>query len=323
MARQMSAKFDDLLIALEDAGRPFPVERLSELSDLDRERMQRLRAMWPRIADDRRRDLMTALGQLADDHIEFTFERINRFAIDDPLAEIRAQAIRNLWECEDPRLVGPLLTALAGDSDLEVRAAAGTALGAFLFLGETEALPSGVLPRIEEGLLAAATSDSADEVRRRSLESLGYSSRPEVPALIEKAHAGGEPPWMRSSLIAMGRSASKPWGPKVMHELSSPAPPLRLEAARAAGELDLQDSVPSLIDLLDDVDDGVRRAAIWSLGQLGGAAANEALLRLVDRAEDDDEIELLEDALGNLAFVDGTRDLLLFDLDEDTEDSAS
>jgi len=167
----MSAKFDDLLIALEDAGRPFPVERLSDLSDLDRERMQRLRAMWPRIADDRRRDLMTALGQLADDHIEFTFERINRFAIDDPLAEIRAQAIRNLWECEDPRLVGPLLTALAGDSHLEVRAAAGTALGAFLFLGETEALPSGVLPRIEEGLLAAATSDSADEVRRQALRS--------------------------------------------------------------------------------------------------------------------------------------------------------
>ncbi len=315
----MSAKFDDLLLALEDSTRPFPVERLSELSDLDAERMERLRACWPRISDVRRRELVAALGQLADDQIEFTFERINRFAIDDPIAEIRAQAIGNLWECEDPGLVTPLLGALAQDGDAEVRAGAATALGAFLLLGETESLPSGMLPRVEEGLLTAATSDPADGVRRRSLESLGYSSRPEVPALIEKAYSSGEEPWVHSSLIAMGRSASKPWGPKVLLELTSPAPELRLEAARAAGELDLQDSVPALIDLLDDVDDEVRRAAIWSLGQVGGAPANEALLRLLDHAQDDDEIELLEDALGNLAFVDGTRDLLLFDFD-DTED---
>jgi HEAT repeat protein len=318
----MAAKFDDLLESLQDSSRPLPNERLPELSDLDAQPMQRLSAAWPRIADDRRRALVEALGRLADDRIEFTFERINRFAMDDPLPEIRAQAIRNLWECEDPALVGPLLHALAGDADTEVRAAASSALGAYLFLGETESLPAGMLPRIEEGLLAAAASDRADDVRRRALESLGYSSRREVPGLIEEAYASDEQPWRRSSLVAMGRSASKPWGPKVIHELTSPAPVLRLEAARAAGELDLQDAVPSLIDLLEDVDDDVRRAAIWSLGQLGGAAANEALLRLLDRAEDEDEIELLEDALGNLAFVDGTRDFLMFDFD-DSEDGSS
>jgi HEAT repeat protein len=120
----------------------------------------------------------------------------------------------------------------------------------------------------------------------------------------------------------MGRSASKPWGPNVFLELTSPIPSLRLEAARAAGELDLQEAIPSLIDLLEDVSDETRRAAIWSLGQLGGRAANEALLAALDRSEDEDEIELIEDALGNLAFVDGTRDLLLFDYD-DTEDGAA
>jgi HEAT repeat protein len=178
-----------------------------------------------------------------------------------------------------------------------------------------------MLSSIEEGLLTATTSDPDDHVRRRSLESLGYSSRPEVPALIGKAYDSGEQSWRLSSLVAMGRSASKPWAPKVLQELMSPAPALRLEAARAAGELDLQDSVPALTDLLDDVDDEVRRAAIWSLGQLGGAAANEALQALLDHAEDDDEIELLEDALGNAAFVDGTRDFLMFDFD-DSEDGA-
>jgi HEAT repeat protein len=76
-----------------------------------------------------------------------------------------------------------------------------------------------------------------------------------------------------------------------------------------------------LIDLLDDVDDEIRRAAIWSLGQLGGEPAQSALVRLLDRSDDDDEIELLEDALGNLAFVDGTRDFLILDLDEPEDDA--
>jgi HEAT repeat protein len=317
----MSAEFEALLAALADGSQPLPLERLPELSDLDTVRMDRLRAVWATIGDERRLKLVDALGDLADDQIEFTFERINRFAMEDPLPAIRARGIRNLWECEDPSLVAPLTAALSTDSVADVRAAAGAALGAFLFLGETHSLPGDLLPRIEEALLNSATNDADDDVRLRSLESLGYSSRGEVPPLIENAYDSKREPWMRAALVAMGRSASKPWGPKVIRELTSPIPSLRLEAARAAGELDLQEAVPSLIDLLEDVSDETRRAAIWSLGQLGGRAASEALLSALDRSEDDDEIELIEDALGNLAFVDGTRDLLLFDFD-DTEDGA-
>jgi HEAT repeat protein len=312
----MSAKFDDLLGALRDATRPLPIDRLPELSDLDTERIARLRSAWPEIADERRLALIEALGQLGDDQIEFTFERVHRMAMDDPLPEIRAEAIRNLWECEDPSLVAPLLTTLDRDPSAEVRAASSSALGAFLFLGETGSLPADLLPRIEEGLLRACAADPEDAVRRLALESLGYSSREDVAPLIERAYASADDSWKRSSLVAMGRSVNKAWTPDVTRELTSAIPALRLEAARAAGELDLQDTVPALIDLLDDVDDEIRHAAIWSLGQLGGEAAQAALVRLLDRSDDEDETELLEDALGNLAFVDGTRDFLIFDFDE-------
>jgi HEAT repeat protein len=318
----MSARFDDLLAALLDAARPLPIDRLSDLSDLDAERIARLRSAWPQIGDERRLALIEALGQLGDDKIEFTFERVHRMAMDDPLPKIRAEAIRNLWECEDPSLVAPLLSALDREPSAEVRAASGSALGAFLFLGETDSLPGDLLPRIEQGLLKACAADPEDEVRRLALESLGYSSREDVAPLIEKAYASADEAWKRSSLVAMGRSVNKAWAPDVTRELTSATPALRLEAARAAGELDLQDTVPALIDLLDDVDDEIRHAAIWSLGQLGGEAAQSALVRLLDRSDDKEEIELLEDALGNLAFVDGTRDFLILDLDEPEDDAS-
>ncbi|MEW6567567.1 MAG: HEAT repeat domain-containing protein [Chloroflexota bacterium] len=311
---------DDLLALFQDEARSLPMHRLSELSDLDSAEMARVRAAWPGIPRVRRQALVAALGRLADEHIEFTFERINRLAMTDPDPEVRRQAICNLWECENPDLVPPLLQALTADPEEAVRGAAASALGAFVLLGEVEAIPSTVLHPIEEGLLRAAQADPSGAVRRASIESLGYSSRPEVPPLIEAAYASAEEASKRSALLAMGRSADKPWAPQVLAELSSPSPVLRLEAVRAAGELELQETVPALIDLLEDVDDSVRRAAIWSLGQLGGKEANEALCSLLEASDDKSEIELLEDALENLAFVDGTRDFLMFDFDQPDSD---
>lgn len=307
---------DDLLALMQDPGRSLPLHRLPELSDLDAGEMERVRAAWAGIPSARRQKLIAEMGRLADEHIEFTFERINRLAMADPDPEVRRQAICNLWECENPDLVPPLLQALADDPEEVVRGAAASALGAFVLLGEVEAIPAALLHRIEDRLLRAVQQDPSDIVRRACLESLGYSSRPEVPGLIEAAYASPKEAFQRSALLAMGRSADKPWSAQVLAALNSPSPVLRQEAARAAGELELHEAVAGLVDLLEDVDDGVRRAAIWSLGQLGGREANEALVRLLEAAEEEGEIELLEDALENLAFVDGTRDFLMFDFDQ-------
>jgi HEAT repeat protein len=312
----MTPPLEELLAILQDDTKPLPVERLSELSDLDAAGIALVQTAWVAISPERREALMGELGRLADEHFELAFERINRHALSDARPAVRRLAIQNLWECESPDLVPHLLRALTSDGTSDVRAAAAKALGSFVYLGEVEALAADYLHRIEEALLRSAREDEECTARRLALESLGFSSREEVPVLIREAYASGDEALRKSALLAMGRSANKAWGPQVLSELTSASPILRTEAAKAAGELELQEALPGLLDLLEDVNDEARRAAIWSLGQLGGTQASEALTRLIDQAEDKEEIEFLEDALENLAFVDGTRDFPLLDFDE-------
>jgi HEAT repeat protein len=105
----------------------------------------------------------------------------------------------------------------------------------------------------------------------------------------------------------------------VLSMLQSNLPLLRMEAARAAGELELADALPLLLDLLDDPDENTRQASIWSLSQIGGEGAQEALERLYEDAEDEDELELLESALDNLTFTQGVKLMPLFELPDEEQ----
>ncbi len=314
-----SSTFQELLNILLDDAQPFPLYRLSELSDLDREQIEGFQAIWPRLSAERKRTLIAELGDLADRHFEMLFEPINLLAVSDPDAEVRRLAIENLWECERPDLAVRLIEAVRRDPAEGVRAAAAAALGRFVYLGELEDLAPDLWHQAEDVLLLAAREDPNPEVRLRSLEALGFSSRSEVVELLEEAYRSPEEHVRRAALLAMGRSADARWRKHVVAELHSPSPGLREEAVRAAGELELRETVPLLIDLLADVSDAVRQAAIWALGQLGGEEAAEALYQLFEETEDPEELDLIEDALDHLAFVDQTRDLLLFDLEEPEE----
>ncbi|MEX0789021.1 MAG: HEAT repeat domain-containing protein [Anaerolineales bacterium] len=309
-----------VLDSLASVAVPADEALLFELSDLDRSQLERFQAVWSRLPDDRRFLLLDTLGALARDHVELTFDPIDRMALHDPSAEVRRKAIENLWESEDTSLLSPLQGALQNDDEAGVRKAAASGLGQFVYLGEVGRLDPGILVELEDALLTVHTVDPDSGVRLRALESLGFSSRPEVPALIERAFQSGDEDTRKAALMAMGRSANDRWKEQVLPMIQSPSPSLRLEAARAAGELELREAGPGLIELLDDVDRGVRRAAIWSLGQLGGPRARKALTELSESSEDKDEISLLDNALDHLAFVDGSLDLDLLDLDEDLED---
>jgi HEAT repeat protein len=315
----VSERFRSFLAYLQDETQSLIPPRLSQLSDLGAEDAGLLEGTWPQLSVERRRAIVGELRRLADEQIELTFERVHRIALQDPDAEVRRIAIEALWECEDPGLCAPLAESLLHDPSPQVRTSAARALGSFVLLGEVGRIPDPVLHRIEDSLLSAVREDPEFDVRTRSLESLGYSSRPEVPGLIEAAYRSDLRELKQAALLAMGRSANDRWAPRVTAELNSPEPLLRFEAARAAGELELKESTETLVELLDDVDARVRQAAIWSLGQLGGSRAAVALNRLLDQTEDPEELGLLEDALDHLAFVDGTRDLLIFDIN-DAED---
>jgi HEAT repeat protein len=317
----MEPDFEGIIALLRNQDHPLASSHLALLSDLDRDQTERFRSIWGQLPIEHRRHLISEFGKLAHDHFEYCFERINRFAIHDPDAEVRRQAIDNLWECEDPKLVRPLLAALTEDAEPQVQAAAGTALSRFVYLGELDQLESKLLKQLEDVLLHTATEAPHPEVRMRSLEALGYSSRQEVTPLIMQAYESDDEDFQLSALLAMGRSASKQWKPQVYAELRNPSPVLRTQAAWSAGELELIEAVPELVDLLGDAHDTVRRAATWSLGQVGGKQARQALSDLLENTEDGEEAAWIEDALDHLAFVDNTRDFVLLEFDEPEDPS--
>ncbi len=251
----MTQAFRQLLDLLANESQPLKPEDVAGLSDLDADQTQDFSRSWVNLSDGRRLDILQESRKLADAQIELTFEAINRYALSDPAPEIRRVAIENLWESEDAALITPLLNALKDDDDAEVRGSAGSALGQFIYLGEMAKLRPETLNAIEDALLTAAHHDQNDRVRRRSLESLGYSSRTEVSELIVSAYQSGDEASMRTALRAMGRSADDIWAPNVLAQLHHPAPSIRLEAVQAAGELSMREAVGEILDLLEDVKD--------------------------------------------------------------------
>ncbi len=315
----MTKSFDHLLSILSDNTQPLPVARLPELSDLEPSQLDQLQSAWPDIEPSRRRTLLIELRQLADLHFEYSFESINRFALGDESADVRRIAIDNLWECEDVSLAPPFVAALQDDPEPRVRASSATALAAFVYMCEVSDFDAGMMRKIEDALLHSTSNDPDMQVRLRSLEALGHSSRAEVPSLIQQAYDVGDEESKNTALLAMGRSTNKDWSPIILTEFHNAAPHLRAQAAHAAGEIELHESLPELIDLLGDVNSDVRFAAIWSLGQIGGKRATEALTELLDTTDDADEAAFIDEAIDHAIFIASTPALVTDDPDQDEE----
>ena len=314
--------FQSVVDALLDTTRHFPTKYLPYFSDIDPASLKLALDAWPRVELTRKRTLLADLDSLLNTETIVLFDDFARALLDDTDAPVRAAAIRLLAECEDVKLVPVYARLLASDPDATVRAEAAKNLNLYIDLGELEEIPEAALHQAEQALLAAV-DDTDATVRQRVLESLGYSSRPEVPALIEAAFKRGRSDWLASALIAMGRSQNERWIEAVLAMLLNEEPNVRLEAVRAAGELELDEMRMPLLGLLEDEEDAeVISAAIWSLSQVGGEDVRTYLENLLDVTEDEDEIAFIEDAIANLSFTEdlGKFNLLVLDPNEDLEE---
>jgi HEAT repeat protein len=303
---------------LYNEGAALSEQDLSALSDLGQEEIIQFQQTWEQLKPERREYLIKLLGESAEEKIEFNFEGINRFALSDPVPAIRKKAIENLWECDEQELSRTFVDSLQNDPDPGVRTAAAAALGKFVFFGQLERISPELLNICEEALLNSAKDDPHPGVRDRALESLGYSSRRDVVFLIEEAYDSELDETRTAALIAMSRTADPSWREHILSETQNSNPEIRCAAAKAIGELEIQQGLDDLLDLLGDENYEVLRATIWALSQLGGEEAREAISTILEFAEDELEIEYLEDALDNLVFVDSTKDILDFDEAEDT-----
>ncbi len=317
-------EFSDVIAALLDNSVPFPPKLLYNLSGIHSTEYTELAAAWQLIAIERRRALLQDLDELADNDFLLDFDNIGRIALHDPDPEVCINAISLLWQAEDKKLVPEFIRFMQTHKNEAVRAAAAGALGPYVYLGEVEKLPEKLLHELEEALLKTCETDGSLQVRRRSLESLGYSSRDEVSELINKAMRSTDTLWLESGLCAMGRSADNSYDRKVAAFLDNDAPEVQLAAVHAAGELGVERARVRLLEFLaEGMEDAELRAeVIWALSQIGGEGVEDALEDLLDNTEDPDEIDLIEEALDNLSFTedDTDFDLIDFDLDEDDLD---
>jgi HEAT repeat protein len=303
--------FQIVIDALLDE-KPFPPRYLRIFSDLDPANLKLLLQTWPSVPAARKLTLLEDLELLAETDTITNFEDLARALLTDQDAGVRIIAIRLLWECTDTKLVPVYLNILNNDESEAVRAAAATALGLFIYEGELEEIPANILHKVEESLLDAAQNAKATLVQRRAVESLGASSRDEVPPLIEAAYHRKDPDWVVSALFAMGRSCDKHWEKHVLSRLHSQDDDIRSEAVHSAGELEIGSAREALFDLLADEEDvEIRRIIIWALSKIGGEGVRPRLEELLEIEPDEEEADFIDEALENLSF---TEDLAKFDM---------
>ena len=321
MSSPSEIPFQTLLNSLLDEGTPLNPHLLYRLSDLDAGELALLKNAWPQLPLWRRQALIEDLEELglADDLL--SFEAIGRHAISDADPKVRLAAVRLLWEFEAIDLIPNFLRLLESDPEVDVRAAAATALGQYIYLAEIDEIPKARQFTLDDRLLQVIAGEDAAQVRRHALESISFSSRAEIPPLIETAFSSGDKDWIASALIAMGRSMDRRWEEDVLSMLDNKIPSLRAEGARAAGELEISEALASLVDLVEDTDEDVCMAAIWSLSQIGGEKARRTLNNLLLKSEEKDEVDYLEIALDNLAFTEGLDPFSFLDLPEDEAES--
>jgi HEAT repeat protein len=302
----MSGEFEFALEKLADDSRPVRGIDLSSLSDLSRQQVDLLRAVWAGLDPERRLELVETLVEQAEANVHLHFSPLFRAWLSDPDAHVRKAAVDGLWEDSRVNLIPSLVKLLMEDESPEVRAAAAMSLGRYVLLGELGEISEMHARQAFAALQAAwVRSNEQNEVRRRALEGMAYTSSAPVLALIHSAYYDDDPRMRRSAVFAMGRSAERRWNKLVLGELTSTDAGMRFEAATAAGELGLTAAVQPLIRLLEDADSEVREAAAMALGKIGGKEARRALEACV--ASDDARLaEAAEEALEELTFNSGS-----------------
>lgn len=259
--------------------------------------------LWRSLDVEVRRDIVLAMIEAGESDFETDFSMIGMLVLDDDDPQVRALAIELCAYIEDLAHMNTLFEIAQHDNSDIVRSAAMKALGAFVLQGELGQAPGDAVDPIVEYLVRIVRDRrEASEVRARALEAIGYSGNKSVVAEIRKAYDGDNDRLKTAAIFAMGASGDEQWAETVVNELEKGSAENRYEAARAAGELSLQEAVRPLSKLVFAEDSEIVREAIWALGEIGGKEAVRVLEAALEQSEangDDDLADLVEDALDN------------------------
>jgi len=297
------AQANELSISLEEclsqlAAGTFAFGQLAAFSDLSRENLHAVEMVWPTIDAATRHRLIAEAVDLAEENVQYRFDRLCRLAVRDPDAEVRQLAVAGLWEDETRSLLEEMIDIARHDESIDVRAAAIALLGDALVRLQDDQSESDLVDQIGDMVLEfAANERETAMVRRRAVEAVGaLKQNDRTREAILDAYQHGDATLEAGALVAMGRSLESRWRTIVRAALTSEDPEVRFEAARALGAIGTSDDVPDLSELTLEDDTDIRQAAIAALGEIGGPGAIRVLRNLSRQAHDGDD-EAINDAV--------------------------
>ena len=167
---------------------------MNRFSDLEEADLAALKENWAQVKTSRRKRIIRDLKEIAENDMLVCFDSVAMMALDDSEADVRANAIALLWEYEKKSLIPHLITMLNEDEDRDVRAAAATGLGRFIYLGEMEDISTEAYMSTENALMDVINGEDDKEVRQHALEALSFSCHKVVQDEIRRAYASKDPP---------------------------------------------------------------------------------------------------------------------------------
>lgn len=229
--------------------------------------------------------------------------------LEDEDPEVRAQAVRCLWEYPEPYFIDVLIELAENDPTDQVRARALSALGIYIYEGDMadygydfgpyddvlreDELPEADFERVRDYLLGVIRDESRPlDERRRAIEAISFHHMPEILDIIEQAYHHPDKSMKISAVFAMGRNGNiRRWEDYILEALLSPDAEIEYEAVRAAGECHLESANRQLMRVAEHAEDkNLRIAAIWSIGQIG----LEESFMLLDELQFDPDKEIRE-----------------------------
>src|SRR5690606_855672 len=265
------------------------------LSGLSAAQIPRVQEAWVTLSVDYRHKLLQQMLDISETNFELDYRLIGMLALEDDDPTVRTDAVELLWDDDSLETMDRLIDLAQWDESVQVRAASASALGRFILAGELGDLPETETIRAQDVVVSLLTSEDEDvEVRRRALEAIANCSHEIVQEAINEAYQSDDPRMQASAVFAMGRTCDNRWNDIVLREIDNADPAIRYEAARASGELEIEEAVPHLARLAQGPDREIKEVAIWSLGEIGGSYAMKILGALADVAEQDEDDDLLE-----------------------------
>lgn len=274
------------------------------LSDLSTKDIEQIRPVWEVLDTTYRQILLQTLVDELQENYQWDYEAFCLMILSGTENTLKGSAIELLETSESFHVMRRLLEIAQSEVDVIIRAESVRVLGNFILMGELGNITEEQIRPVYEFVFMLQQDITQNSlVRARALESIAYYSDDRVESLIREAYFSEDDTLKISALIAMGHTAdSDKWEETVLSELKNGTEDMQLEAVRACGELQIARSVRQLHRYFQDAEREGQAVAIWALGEIGTKEAIRVLEQIADIAEqeeDDEMLDLVEEAMGN------------------------